>query len=423
MATQSASALVSRQLGTQFAHAAPDNLSWAHERQFFQLQVSNLNNSNKTVQLAIAHNDERTIQSIRDAAVACAAMGLTMNPIAALVYFIPRREREFNEELDKNQAEYEAKVPWIIHPTPSYRGLANICTRYAGADDVAAEIVFEAERRRLEGAVFELRGPLAMPYHRQTLDNTQRTYEQAIGVYCAIKWPGDRARCEYIDRPTVLYIRSLSKLQHSLMWSEKKLWSEGWKKAVVRRACKLAIQGNPRMDAAEAALRAAEGDLIDVADVPRGTPPQAEPTGRQRPRGMGGLRSGLEAAQVKERVANDEAATAERIVTGDGPVAQSVEQPEKPKTPAVDQGGELGKAAGSSPAGTSNPTAPRAGSIAWWNAKLEKADTRHALSELRAEAIAAGVDTGPDAAEFSANYTKRSREIRRAQTEATGGQS
>lgn len=214
MATPSPSALVSRQLATKFHHAAPELMTWAQERQFFQLQVQRCTDSNKSVQAGVANNVERTIESLRDAALTCAAMGLSMNPIAQLVYFIPRRERTFNEDLDKSKAEYEAKVPWIITATPSYRGLAFICTRYAGADDVAAEIVFKADK-------FELRGPLEIPLHRPTLDNEQRKYELAIGVYCAIRWPGGRGRCEYIDAPTVERIRLLSDRQFSLMWDPK----------------------------------------------------------------------------------------------------------------------------------------------------------------------------------------------------------
>lgn len=404
------SAIVSRQLGTQFARAAPDLLMWSQERQFFQVQVARVTDANASVQAAVANNVERTIESLRDAALQCASMGLSMNPIAQLVYFIPRRERTFNPELDKNEADYKAKVPWIIYPSPSYRGLAFICTRYAGADDVAAEVVFKAD-------VFKPRGPFALPHHEPTTDNALRTWEQAIGVYAGFRWPGGRERSEYLDANMIAIIREKSDRPNAMMWNPKSLWTEGWKKAAVRRGAKLAIQGNPRYDAAESTMREHEGILIDPErgpDVPRGTPQEPRKT-TARPRGMGGLRDGLSGAQAAQSVAaeaEDAAQSAEQ-----GAVAQSVEQPEKPNPPVVDPGGEVRTAAGSSPAGAS----PRVNSIAWWNKKIEAAATRHDLSVLREEAIAAGVDTGPDAAEFANNYTKRSREIRRAQTQAAGG--
>lgn len=423
MAT-SPSAIVSRQLGTRFAHAAPDMLTWAQERQFFQIQIANCTKNNKSVEAAVAHNVERTIESIRDAALACAAMGLSMNPIAQLVYFIPRRERTFNEDIDESRADYEKNVPWIIYPSPSYRGLAFICTRYAGADDVAAEVVFKAD-------VFEPRGPFAIPVHRPTTDNTLRKWENAIGVYAGFRWPGGRERSEYLDANMVAIIRSKSDRPGSMMWDPRQLWTEGWKKAAVRRGAKLAIQGNPRLDAAELNMRTHEGVVVDgeAREVPRGTSPN-EPPPKPR-KGMSGLAESIKTSQTKQEAAQDAEAAgraAEAAAAAQGPVAQSVEQPEKPSTPAGSPGGEVGTVAGSSPAGASEqssdwfaPSRHPSGSIEWWGDQLAVVNTRRELELVRVQAIDAGVDKGDDAQAFTDLYKKASQRIRAAQTKAQGG--
>jgi recombinational DNA repair protein RecT len=380
MAT-SPSAIVSRQLSTQYGRAAPELLLWAQERQFFQIQIANCTKANKSVEAAVAHNVERTIESLRDAALTCASMGLSMNPIAQLVYFIPRRERTFNEDIDKSRAEYEQNVPWIIYPSPSYRGLAFICTRYAGADDVAAEVVFKDD-------VFRPRGPFAIPEHHPTTDNALRKWENAIGVYAGFRWPGGRERSEYLDANMIAIIRAKSDRPGSMMWDPKQLWTEGWKKAAVRRGAKLAIQGNPRLDAAESNMRAHEGMTFEgeAREVPRGTSPTDPPPAKPR-RGMSGLGESINASETKQEAAQDAEAAAAAAEAAAAPQA---------------------------------PQEPRKGSIEWWLAKITATTSRHELSILRDEAIAAGVDTGPDAAAFAEQYTKQSRALRLAATQQQG---
>lgn len=424
MATATSSAIVSRQLSTQYGRAAPDLLTWAQERQFFQIQIGNCTKANKSVEAAVAHGVERTIESIRDAALTCAAMGLSMNPIAQLVYFIPRRERTFNEELDDSRAEYESKVPWIIYPSPSYRGLAFICTRYAGADDVAAEVVFKAD-------TFIPHGPFRIPDHTPTTDNGLRKHEHAIGVYAGFRWPGGRERSEYLDANMVAIIRSKSDRPNSMMWDPKQLWTEGWKKAAVRRGAKLAIQGNPRLDAAESNMRANEGTIIEgeAREVPRGTPPEEGPKSRPG-RGMDGLGSKLDTAEVKRDLAEEGARTADAAV-GQGPVAQSVEQSEKPSTPVGSPGGEVGEAAGSTPAGASDEKSPGwsidphsknpPGSIEWWGDQLTACKNRQQLKVVQTQALEAGVDKGVDAEAFVSLFRKASQRLRLSEPRPAGG--
>jgi recombinational DNA repair protein RecT len=406
MAATSPSAIVSRQLSTQYGRAAPELLLWSQERQFFQIQIANCTKSNKSVEAAVAHNVERTIESLRDAALTCAAMGLSMNPIAQLVYFIPRRERTFNEDIDKSRAEYEQNVPWIIYPSPSYRGLAFICTRYAGADDVAAEVVFKAD-------VFRPRGPFALPEHLPTTDNALRKWENAIGVYVGFRWPGGRERSEYLDANMVAIIRAKSDRPNSMMWDPKQLWTEGWKKAAVRRGAKLAIQGNPRLDAAEVNMRAHEGVTIDgeAREVPRGTSSDA-PKAARPARGMGGLGDKLNAAEAKQCAAEEEAKAQAAAVAAAVPEAARKRQDATGSAPPDTLGAVNGDTkAADWFAESRHPM----GSIEWWGDQLAVCQSRRELERLRVTALEEKVDQSADSETFTELYKQASRRIRMAQ--------
>lgn len=416
MATQ----IINRTLGTLFANAAADALVWSQEKQFFQIQAQAVMKTNESLRVHVTNGNERTIESLRNAALACAAMGLSMNPMAALVYFIPRRERKRDPQLypdDKSQASYEANVPWIIDATPSYRGLAWIATHYAGADDIAAEIVYADEiawqrggDRPANAPVFEYRGPLELPFHRPALDNAHRMYQNAVGVYCAMRWPGGRARCEYIDAPTIEKIRAMSERPNATMWHPEKLWTEGWKKAAVRRAAKLGIQGNPRMSAAETAMNSADGRIIDgeAVEVPRGTSGAdeegraAQATKRRASRGMGGLSAGLDAA-----AAQHDAAQAVQGAESAAINAQEARSDNPPPTPAE---GHDPLAALKARLSGRHPE----GVIEWWAELLEVVTTRAELTQVRDSAILAGVDKTEDSVAFTDLYRKRSQSLREA---------
>lgn len=410
------SVLVSRTLGIQFANAAPDGMRWIHERQFFNLQVQRLTDASESVEAAVEKGVEKTLASIRNAALTCAAMGLSMNPMAQLVYFIPRRERTYNSELDSSKAEYYGKVPWIITATPSYRGLAWMCTHYAGADDVAAEVVFKADK-------FTLRGPFHLPDHEPTTDLDERNHAKAIGVYCGIRWPGGRERSEYMDRTMIERIRSMSDRPDSIMWNPNKLWTEGWKKAVVRRAAKLGIQGNPRIDAAEAAMLASDGKLIDgeTVELSRDATGIDEQPKRSR-RGMDKIREGLEGAETRaetiaEAVREEETAINAQATRSADPVPEGSQEGDRSgaqgaPTPQTDHGGD--------PKGTIveddwfiDPTSKHPpSSIEWWGDQIRACKKRSELERVRLQAVDSKVDTGPDAAIFVELYKKQSRAIR-----------
>jgi len=386
MNTAQSFAVIAKPIAHQFRHVAPTSLDWASEREFLYAQI--FRPGNEAVIEMIDRGVEETIESVRRAARSSAAMGLTMNPTAALVYFIPRRARKRNSELypdDKSEAHYKSTVPWIIGATPSYRGLAFVCTHYSGFDDVLSEVVFKADS-------FVYHGPFEKPLHVPTLDNALRTEKNAIGAYALFVKQG-RIRTEYVDAPTIAMVRSMSDNSNGLMWT--KFWTEGWRKVAVRRGSKLAMQsagivpsGGERWTAAEDAMQAADGVTLDETgapvNVPRGTPDPAEPTsGAQasaaKPRGMGGLRDRMTQATTRSQEA----------------------QTETELEPAS-------KALLALPAPSKHPE----GSIEWWLDQVHAGGSDARLDEIKVAALAAGVDRTEDADSFRRVFAERKKELR-----------
>ena len=377
---------IAKPIAHQFRHVAPTSLDWASEREFLYAQI--FRPGNEAVIEMVERGVEETIESIRRAARSSAAMGLTMNPTAALVYFIPRRARKRNSELypeDAKESEYKRNVPWILTATPSYRGLAFICTHYAGFDDVVSEVVYKGDPLK------EYHGPLEPFRHQPTLEPTQRVEKEALGAY-AMFVKGNRVRTEYVDAPTIQLVRGQSDHGNGLMWT--RYWTEGWRKVPVRRGAKLAMQGagivptgGERWAAAETAMQADDGVTFDhdtgaPVNVPRGT--SAEPTsGAQtngsKPRGMGGLKDRMSAAATRAQDA----------------------QTETELPPA-------GKTLLALPAPSKNPE----GSIEWWLDQVRAGDTVARLDEIRAAALTAGLDRSEDADSFRRVFADQKRALR-----------
>jgi len=195
-------------LSSTYRHAAGGVLEWKQEKAFFEAQIKR----NAKISRAVNNRVPATIDSLKLAVRECAAMGLSMSPNAQLVYFIPRKTRK--QKPGESKADYES-VPIIVTATPSYRGLAYSAMNYAGAEQIAAEVVFQAE---LDGAkiddshapCFIYNGPMREPKHRPTLQPLQRNESDAVGVYALVRMQGGTFRCEYVDPPTVLKIRQWS---------------------------------------------------------------------------------------------------------------------------------------------------------------------------------------------------------------------
>jgi len=186
-------------------------------------------------------------ESLEMAMLQSASMGLTLNPTAKQCYLIPR--------WDKNTGTN------VAHASPSYMGLMHIAEQSGAVKWIRSEVVYEADD-------FEYRGPVEKPKHIPTLKAASRTEAMAIGAYAIAKTVDGDYLTEFMDKDTIQNIRNLSKVKNSMMWTT--LFSEGYKKAVIRRLTKtLPSMNNPRLMAANDVLDTYESvPMKDVEEVP-----------------------------------------------------------------------------------------------------------------------------------------------------------
>jgi recombinational DNA repair protein RecT len=235
-------------ISLRYRHAATvDELKWAQEKQFFVTAVA----KNRDLQVA-------TQDSLVSAALQAAGMGLSFNPIRQHVYLIPRRARKKYD--NETQSDYEKKVPIVASAQPSYMGLSHIAVAARVAEFLRAEVVFKKDK-------FEYRGPVEKPKHIPTLKAEERTEAEAIGAYAICKLVSGDYLCEYLDRETIMRIKSKSDNKKSMMWDPAQLWTEGWKKAAIRRLYKTIPKPDPRMDAAVQVMDAQEGVAVGATDI------------------------------------------------------------------------------------------------------------------------------------------------------------
>ena len=238
----------------QFARlrAAPD-LVWAQEKAYM---------------LQLLEREPKTRLCTEESLVGCilqaASMGLTLNPLRKLCYIIPRKERK--RAAGESDAEYE-RVPYIAYASPSYQGLIDVSVRSGLVRQVAAEIVFQTDH-------FRYFGPVRLPEHEATTAAAKREHKHAIGVYAGARLATGADASVYLDRDQVERIRKLSEMPNSLMWDPGKLWSEGWKKAAIRRLWKT-LPSSTIVAAVENYMNAHEGVAIDDGERAIPVPPPA----------------------------------------------------------------------------------------------------------------------------------------------------
>lgn len=345
---------LNRAVSSTYRHAAGGVLVWPQERPFFDAQIK----KNWRIAKAVNNGVTATIESLRLAALECAAMGLSMSIGAQLVYFIPRKARKIQP--GESKADYES-VPILVTATPSYRGLAYIAMNYAGAQQIAAEVVYEAD-------FFRYLGPIKEPEHVPTLDNTRRHEQAAIGVYAIVRMQDGTFRCEYVDAPTVQKIRQLSDFPNGMMWT--KLWTEGWRKVPIRRICKTVMVTEPRMAAAVEAMNTVEGIGFDEI-------PTTEAEARER---LSTGVTGLGEAMKQKAIEHDEPTDAEPTE------AITLQNPAESKHPP--------------------------GTIEWWCDQIHGAEDLSRMDDIKVAAITDGVDRSDDADAFRQAYMNRCKELR-----------
>ena len=155
-------------------------------------------------------------ESIADAFIQAGACGLTLNPTMQHTYLIPYF--------------IKAVQAYRCNLSPGYRGLVHIAIDSGAVIAASAEIVHSTD-------TFQFQGPAVLPLH--TFDGLKlRTYDNAVGVYTIAQLAGGQVICGWMDREAILRCRKLSERPNSLMWNERSLWTEGWKKTALRRGYK-----------------------------------------------------------------------------------------------------------------------------------------------------------------------------------------
>lgn len=222
-----------------------DGLKWQSEREHVRAVIQR----SKDLQNAIP-------QSIMQAVLQGASMGLSFNPITSQCYMIPRRSRRKRDNESYDEFKKAKDVFVIAYASPSYKGLSKICI-----DDsqgmiiqIRAEVVYKADK-------FRYFGPVTKPIHEPVLTDTHRTQAQVQGAYAITEYANGSFSCEYVDKKTLEEIRKMSDNPGSAMYS--KLYTEGYKKIAIRRMTKTVQVQSIRLDAAVSVLNENEGIVIE----------------------------------------------------------------------------------------------------------------------------------------------------------------
>lgn len=230
-------------------------LSFAQEK----LHVLSLIKKNKNLKLA-------SRDSIEDAFLQAGSMGLSFNPTRGHCYMITRRARRRNN--GESLAEYN-KVPTYAYAYPSYRGLIHIPVSSGAIRFARAEVIFANDK-------FIYRGPHHDVEYQLKTDHKQQVEKNATGVFAVARTAHGDYLSEYVPRETIQRIRNMSEMPNAIMWHPDKLWTEGWKKAALRRLYKTLPDAPVALDAAAEAMDAYDG--MDPANMNR-----QEATGQPAP--------------------------------------------------------------------------------------------------------------------------------------------
>lgn len=197
---------------------------------------------------------EETRQSLGSALLQAAGMGLSLNPTLAHCYLIPRRKRKRRAGEDRD--EYLANVPVIIYPSPSYRGLIYLPVRAGLIRYARAEVVYRLDKYRYFG-------PDQRVEYELLTEPSGQVEPNAVAVFAVARTTQGDYLSEQMPRDTVLRIRAMSDRKESSMWSPDKLWTEGWRKAVLRRLYKTMPISSAELDVAMTVLNEHEGASFD----------------------------------------------------------------------------------------------------------------------------------------------------------------
>ena len=218
-------------------------LKWASERE----HVKSVIQRSRDLKAAIP-------QTVMQAILQGASMGLSFNPILSHCYMIPRRSRKKRD--DESWEAYKRDSSIIAYASPSYKGLAKICFDAAQGSiiQIRGEVVYQADK-------FRYFGPIEKPQHEPVLTETHRKQEHVQGAYAVVEYANGSYSCEYVDRQTLEAIRAMSEMPSSAMYT--KLYTEGYKKIAIRRLTKTVQVHSIRLDNATHIMNEHEGIVIE----------------------------------------------------------------------------------------------------------------------------------------------------------------
>ena len=184
------------------SHESQSDISFRKEAKF-AIQILQEN----SFLLGIAKNNP---DSLKNAIINIAAIGLTLNPIQKLAYLIPRKR--------------------TVCLDISYLGLVDIACNSGSIKFVQAKMVYQ-------GDDFQLRGMGEEPIHRY---NPFGKRGEPIGVYCVAKTIDNEYLCDTMSMEEIENIRNRSESWKSGKNSPwKSDFGEMAKKTILRRAYKL----------------------------------------------------------------------------------------------------------------------------------------------------------------------------------------
>lgn len=182
--------------------------------------------------------------TLRNAVINVASVGLTLNPAMKLAYLVPR----------------DGKACLDI----SYIGLIKIATDTGAVSMVKAETVYEKD-------TFQYEGPFTAPTHRFDPFAPLEERGNLIGAYCIAKMRNGEVMIEILRRSEIDKIRSKSKAK-SGPWFD--FFEEMVKKVVIKRASKMWPR-TERLAMAEQVLNEHEG--LETIDTETGEVTQRPP--------------------------------------------------------------------------------------------------------------------------------------------------
>lgn len=155
-------------------------------------------------------------ESVQQALMSAAMIGLSLSPQLQHLYLIPR----YNKSLNITEATLLV----------SYKGMMEVVNRDGNVISVKAKVVYDNEAfEYIEGTTTEIR-------HKIIPDSTKRGVK--VGVYCVAKLSDGELLVEYMDAEQIDRVKQKSESKNSSYSPWKTFEEEMWKKSVVRRAWK-----------------------------------------------------------------------------------------------------------------------------------------------------------------------------------------